>query len=640
MTDPTIEATIISMLVRGACLSALAIAIGALLYGRCSAHTLTMLWRGTLAALCLLPLFSILSPPIPILPARGGLPAEQAISVPPVAGAIPTLSIPAIDPGGQDSAVPEPGPSAAVASTSSAPWLVFAWCAGLAMVLSRWLFAVARVRRLWNSGRPVDAQGWGAGAGVRLRVSDQVSLPMTWGVRRPAVLLPGDAEDWDAQTRRAVIDHELAHARGGDSRFLLIAQLATAIHWMNPLVWIIGRRLRDSQERVADDSVLATGHDAGDYASLLLSFAKRSPQRMPLSASAMAHPSTVGKRIERVLDEQQHRGQLARLPCVLGCAAVLVTTALISAAAPQAAPVRDAGDEKLAALDAVGERGQAKQEKLDSIIIPKISMTELTLRQTIDLFSGLVKQHDPEKAGVPFRVVDDGDPGQVAINDLQLANVPAGTALKFITQLAGVDYIIKSTGVEVGNGVAHGRETRSFRVPEKLAAEIGRAPSASAYWSRLGVDLPDGSRITAPAEKGGFMSAVMIPDTSLQTIEKRIALALRSGDKPTRTAMEERLDGIIIPQLEFNEATVEEAVDFLRRKSQELDPEKNPQQRGVNILIKSHGGGQRQPDEGLITLSLKDVSLRSAITRLADLAGMTADFTTPFGITLETKSKE
>ncbi len=636
MTDPAIEATIISILFRGACLAALAITIGTLLYGRCSAHTLAMLWRGTLAGLCLLPLLSVVSPPIPILPASGGVSVEEAIGATPVAGAIATLASPAGDPVGQASAVPESAAPVAVASTSSVAWLVLVWCAGLVIVSSRWLFAVARVRRLWLSGRPIDRQGWGTGAGVRLRVSDQVSLPMTWGARRPAVLLPADAEDWDAQTRRAVIDHELAHARGGDSRFLLIAQLATAIHWMNPLVWIIGRRLRDSQERAADDSVLATGHDAGDYASLLLSFAKRSSQRMPLSASAMAHPSTVGKRIERVLDEQQHRGQLGRLPCVIGCSAVLATTALISAAAPQAARVRDAGDEKLAALDAAGERGQAEQEKLDSIIIPKISMTELTLRQTIDLFSGLVKQHDPEKAGVPFRVVDDGDPGQVAINDLQLANVPAGTALKFIAQLAGVDYIIKSTGVEVGDGAAHGRETRSFRVPEKLAAEIGRAPSTSAYWSRLGVELPDGSRITAPAEKGGFMSAVMIPDAGLQTIENRIALALRSGDKPTRTAMEERLDGIIIPQLEFNNATVEEAVDFLRRKSQELDPEKNPQHRGVNILIKSHGGGK----QGLITLSLKDVSLRSAITTLADLAGMTADFTTPFGITLQAKSKE
>ncbi|MGI9243980.1 MAG: hypothetical protein ACR2RV_24500, partial [Verrucomicrobiales bacterium] len=115
--------------------------------------------------------------------------------------------------------------------------------------------------------------------------------------------------------------------------------------------------------------------------------------------------------------------------------------------------------------------------------------------------------------------------------------------------------------------------------------------------------------------------------------------ALQAGDRPTRTGMEETLDGII-PQLDFNEATLEDAVDFLRQKSRELDPAKDPRQRGVNVVIRSKGGGKRQPGDGLITLSMKNVSLKDAFTRLADLADMTVDFNNPLAIIFHEKAEQ
>ncbi|MDP9290945.1 MAG: type II and III secretion system protein, partial [Verrucomicrobiota bacterium] len=52
-------------------------------------------------------------------------------------------------------------------------------------------------------------------------------------------------------------------------------------------------------------------------------------------------------------------------------------------------------------------------------------------------------------------------------------------------------------------------------------------------------------------------------------------------------AITNKLNRIIIPKIEFREATVREAVDFLKQKSRELDPEADPTKtKGVNIVLK------------------------------------------------------
>ena len=52
-----------------------------------------------------------------------------------------------------------------------------------------------------------------------------------------------------------------------------------------------------------------------------------------------------------------------------------------------------------------------------------------------------------------------------------------------------------------------------------------------------------------------------------------------------------KLNRIVIPKIEFREATVREAIDFLKQKSRELDTqEPDPTKRGVNIVLKLDSG--------------------------------------------------
>jgi len=72
---------------------------------------------------------------------------------------------------------------------------------------------------------------------------------------------------------------------------------------------------------------------------------------------------------------------------------------------------------------------------------------------------------------------------------------------------------------------------------------------------------------------------------------------------------------IIIPKVEFRDATVEEAVNWLRAKSRELDPEK----KGVEIIL---GAGTEKIKEARITLSLTDIPVNEFVKYIAEAANM------------------
>ena len=106
-------------------------------------------------------------------------------------------------------------------------------------------------------------------------------MPMAWGILRPSVLMPADADTWPDERLRIVLLHELAHVKRRDCLTHLFAQLACAAYWFNPLAWMAVRRLRAERERACDDLVLAAGTRGSDYANQLLEIA-RVMQRGPL----------------------------------------------------------------------------------------------------------------------------------------------------------------------------------------------------------------------------------------------------------------------------------------------------------------------------------------------------------------------
>ena len=231
-------------------------------------------------------------------------------------------------------------------AASSAPTILLlcVYAGGILIALTRPLLGLWGIRQLSRACIPfTDApvQALAADCAAVLHLTRRLDLrqaavfvPMTWGSRRPVVLLPPGAEVWPEDRLRAVLLHELAHVRRSDWLGHRFADIVCALYWFHPLAWLTARRLRAESEAACDDMVLASGMAAPEYARHLLDIARALPPVVtgPQTVIAMAQTSHIEGRLKMVLDKTQSRRVLSRraLLAVLGLSLVtLITLAVL-----------------------------------------------------------------------------------------------------------------------------------------------------------------------------------------------------------------------------------------------------------------------------------------------------------------------
>jgi bla regulator protein BlaR1 len=136
-----------------------------------------------------------------------------------------------------------------------------------------------------------------------------VTAPMTWGIRRPVVLMPVASRGWPAAQRRQVLLHELAHIKRRDCLTQFTAHVAHLIFWFNPLLGLAKRRMRAERERACDDRVLLAGARPSSYACHLLNVVARLRGRYCYVSTVLevAHRGGLSDRLDALLDPGQWR---------------------------------------------------------------------------------------------------------------------------------------------------------------------------------------------------------------------------------------------------------------------------------------------------------------------------------------------
>ena len=220
--------------------------------------------------------------------------------------------------------------------------VITVWLAGTAA----FLFSVAagrfRLGLVRRAARPPQDPAWSGllnqlvqemrvGRRVTLLQSAGDVMPVTWGWWQPVILLPAGADAWSQGRRRVVLLHELAHVKRWDCLTQAIAQLACALYWFNPLVWLAARRMCIERERACDDLVLEGGCKPSDYAAHLVEIA-RTFRRLPqVAAIAMARSSELGGRVAAIVDAKRVRRAPPAWLLGLGVVAVAGLVAAVAA---------------------------------------------------------------------------------------------------------------------------------------------------------------------------------------------------------------------------------------------------------------------------------------------------------------------
>ena len=182
------------------------------------------------------------------------------------------------------------GSSVQSASLALPPW-PHLWPAALAFVLLggaavrfAWLGAgILRLRRLRGAGeRAEPSEGQTelqklTEAGAEIRYVKVIGQPVTFGLRRPIVLLPESLRSLPESVQRAVLAHELWHVRRRDWAWILAEECVRAALWFHPAIWFLVSRVQSSREEVVDELTVLLTNSRRSYLEALLAFADEPP---------------------------------------------------------------------------------------------------------------------------------------------------------------------------------------------------------------------------------------------------------------------------------------------------------------------------------------------------------------------------
>ncbi len=198
----------------------------------------------------------------------------------------------------------------------------------------------------------------------------------------------------------------------------------------------------------------------------------------------------------------------------------------------------------------------AIQSKLEKIILPSVVFSGATIDEAIEFLRVKsrdldITTKDPKLKGVNIILSKDIIAAASKIT-LDLKDVPLSEALRYVAELAGLKYSVETYAV---------------------------------------VFMPSDGKES---------------DASLYDYKSNANSALKEQ------ASKNKVSALILPKMEFHEASLSEAVQFIRVKALQLDPAK----KGMNIIINPGGDTSAK-----ITLSLKDVPIFEALNYCAQLSG-------------------
>lgn len=139
-------------------------------------------------------------------------------------------------------------------------------------------------------------------------VCEAISTPAVTGLFRPTLLLPH--ERYDLNDLRYILRHELCHLKRRDMLLKLVLLAANAMHWFNPVVYLMLRQA-DEDIELACDSAATDGLDRAEraaYSRTLLAAVQSHVRALPATTCFGGTVERLKRRITNVLGAQKKRG--------------------------------------------------------------------------------------------------------------------------------------------------------------------------------------------------------------------------------------------------------------------------------------------------------------------------------------------
>jgi|GEM_PF-3301824 len=308
-----------------------------------NATTRYVVWTCALAATVVLPVFTTFA-------VTRGQETKTSSSAPTAVYSAPVLRVtgtktaPFVSPAKNTPVTPDSGVTSPSNRVVVVPqWLVWSalgiWSLVGIWQVVRFIFGVVALERLKRNATPLpieyrqDLPRWNAAedvrAGVRLCVSDEITVPIAVGLFDAMILIPQALlEQLPHDDVDRILLHELTHLRRRDDWIHAFQRLVSALCFFNPAVTFIARQMDLEREVSCDDSVVERdGLHPVPYATCLTKMAEIAswPYRPMAAPGVFDTRRSLSIRVERLLKSaRNNRTSFAAAPALM---AVMVMSA-------------------------------------------------------------------------------------------------------------------------------------------------------------------------------------------------------------------------------------------------------------------------------------------------------------------------
>jgi beta-lactamase regulating signal transducer with metallopeptidase domain len=306
-------------------------------------------------------------------------------------------------------------------------WLMSAWVLGLFVSAVIVLFKYLTVLKMVRRADPVVSERIfflatkcrriiGISPDVKILQNRHNDLPVSCGVLKPAVILPGNMEELTDKQVEIILLHEFAHIKRREGITSVMVIIASLLYWFNPVIRKAVGSVYVEREHACDDHVLTSGIKGSDYAKRLLELSRK--LKTGKTQMQLAHPilqkSKLEDRIMAIFDNNKNRNTYNRRRIFF--AALLSLILLIPVAAINTMAndnVQDIQQDKkgktLIAINKVKDkiRTQTEIEEIKKTLAAFYKSIENNdIIDALDYFEGISDFSDDEKFKWPIYVMN------------------------------------------------------------------------------------------------------------------------------------------------------------------------------------------------------------------------------------------
>ncbi len=196
-----------------------------------------------------------------------------------------------------------------------------------------------RLRRYRLNARPLE-RSTNRAANCPALLSYEIGSPVTFGWRRPVVLLPARFPEMDSRVQEAILCHELLHVERRDWLFTVAEEVVRALFWFHPAIWWVLGEIQLAREQAVDFHTIERTAARDEYVDALLAVAGVKAHMDLSVAPLFLRKRHLKRRVisifkESPMSKTRWISRLAVGLATLAAACWLVTGTLRLAAAPQ-----------------------------------------------------------------------------------------------------------------------------------------------------------------------------------------------------------------------------------------------------------------------------------------------------------------